>query len=104
MKREEFNHRIEMCNGVHEGSEIEDIIKNLTKTARMLHAFEDHYCQIVLVIAEKLCTEYVKDVLWTRQCDWEEYCEGCSDEVYAHFTGGAKKLTQEEFKGYGRRK
>jgi hypothetical protein len=93
----EFDRRIEMCNGVNEGTEIENIVKNLTRTARMLYAFENHYCQIVLVIAEKLCTDYIKDCILSRQCDWDEYNESCSDEVFAHFSGGAKKLTKEEF-------
>jgi hypothetical protein len=97
LSQDNFDHRVAMCEGVHEGSEIEDIIKNLARTARMLHAFEDHFCEIVLVIAEKLCTDYIKDVLRARQCDWDEYVETCTDEVFAHFTGGARKLSQKEF-------
>jgi len=96
----DFDYRVEMCNSVHEGCELEDIIHNLTKAAKALHAFEDHYCQIVLIIAEKLCTEYIRDTIQMRQCDWEEYSESCSDEVFSHFTGGAKKFTQEAFETY----
>lgn len=97
-----FDYRIKMCDGVHEGTEIEDIVKNLTRTARMLHAFEDHDCQILLVIAERLCQEYVRETLLARQCDWEEYEEACNDEVYTYFSGGAKKFTEEEFENLKR--
>ncbi len=97
MERSEFDRRIEMCNGVHEGTEIEDIIKNLTRTARMLHAFEDYDCQILLVIAERMCSEYIREEILCRHCDWDTYVECCSDEVFAHFTGGAKKVTKEQF-------
>ncbi len=92
-----FDRRIEMCNGVHEGTEIEDIIKNLTRTARMLHAFEDYDCQILLVIAERMCADYIRNEILSRQCDWDEYVESCSDEVFTHFTGGATKMTEDQF-------
>lgn len=94
-----FDERVKMCDGVHEGTEIEAIIKKLTQTARMLYAFEDYDCQILLIIAERMCSDFLRnDVLSRKVGDWEYYRDCCSDEVFAHFTGGAKRIaTEEEF-------
>lgn len=93
-----FDHRLDMCKAVadYEGTEIGDILGNLIHAARQLHAFTDYQAEMVLLIAEQICYDYVHDVLWARQCDWEEY-KDFDSEVYAHFNGGAKKLTEEEF-------
>jgi hypothetical protein len=91
-----FYHRLEMCEAVNEGCELEDAIKNITRAARILHAFDDFHSEMILLIAENLCRGYVKGLLWTRHCDWDDYNE-CDPEVYAHFTGGSRKLTEEEF-------
>lgn len=98
MNRESFEHRLEMCKkfAITEGTEIGDIVSKLAEAAIMLWAFEDYDCQIVLITAERMCNNYCKDFLMGRQCDWEEY-ESWDSEVYSHFTGGARKLTQEEF-------
>jgi hypothetical protein len=93
-----FEHRLAMCEkvAINEGTELGDILTALNQAARSLRAFNDIYSEMVLLISEKLCTEYIKDYIWAKQCDWEEYDE-CNPEVYAHFTGGARKLTYEEF-------
>lgn len=91
-----FNHRLAMCEAFKEGTEIEDIVKTLTVAARMLHAFEDFFCETVLMVAEQLCLDYIKNTIWSCQCDWETYDE-CDPEVYAHFTGGARKLSKEKY-------
>ncbi len=95
-----FAYRLKMCRSVHEGSELEDIIQQLCYAANGLHAFEDHLSEIVLLIAEKLCTEFVKQEYLYRQAEWEEY-DQLDPVVYAHFTGGAQKLSQEEYERRG---
>ncbi len=95
-----FEERIKLCNEVYEGCEIEDAIKLITEAARILHAFEDYDCQILLITAERLCKKFVQDVLVQIDCDYDEYLELCSEEAYSYFTGGARKLTKEEFEKY----
>ena len=94
-----FNHRLEMCAAVGEmeGTEIGDAISSLVNAARVLRGLEDDFhAESALLLAENLSRQHVKDWVWSRCCDWEEY-EACDPDVFAHFTGGAKKLTEEEF-------
>lgn len=91
-----FEHRLAMCEAFEEGCELEDAVKSLTTAASILHAFDDFHSEMILLITEDLCRGHIEGHLLSGDCVWEEYND-YNPEVYAHFTGGAKKLTEEEF-------
>lgn len=91
-----FEERIDLCNRVNEGCELEDAIKQITCAASILSDFSYYEHEALLLIAENLCRGYVKNNLWARDCTWDDYNE-CPEDVYKYFTGGARKLTKKEF-------
>ncbi len=92
-----INHRIEMCEAFEEGCELEDAVRSLIKGVRILRAWDDFHSEVILLHIEQLCRDYCTH-LRDRQVDWEEYNE-FPEEVYKHFLGGARKLTQMEYHG-----
>jgi hypothetical protein len=90
--------RIEFCKklAANEGTEIGDAIKHLAYAASILNGISNDYeTHISLLMAENLCRQHIE---WLRSGapDYEFYNE-MPDDVFSHFSGGAKKLTEEEW-------
>jgi hypothetical protein len=91
-----FDHRLAMCEAFVEGSEVGDAVTALTRCVRMLAgSFGFHETQHVLLVTEKICEDYV-EYLRSGCDDFEEY-DQFPIEVFKHFTGGAGKLSEEEY-------
>jgi hypothetical protein len=91
-----FDHRLEMCEAFVEGTEIEDTIRSLTQSVRMLGGIGwEHERDLVLLIAEKVCKDHVEWLI--SDCyDFEEY-DRFPIDVFKHFSGGAFKMDEEQF-------
>jgi len=89
--------RIDMCTEFSqcEGTEIGDALGALCVAARVLNGLaDDYHAQITLLTAEDICR---KSLEWIRnEADYETYSD-IPDKVFAHFAGGAKKLTEKEW-------
>lgn len=96
-----FNERLEMCKNVEEGCELGELFTSLHGSVRAaLSASDDFTAELLLVILENIIRTYVRDILLSRYCDWEEYKYGATPEAFTYFSGGAKKMTEEEFEYY----
>lgn len=85
-----------MCEAFVEGSEIGDCVETLCSAIRCMSGISlDHEAQLVLLAAENVCRNFI-EYLRTEGDSYEEY-EEFPEEVFKHFTDGARKLTQEEF-------
>jgi len=85
-------HRRLMCEyiGNFEGTELGDGISNLCHAVSNLGGIGcDHEAQIALLLAEKLCREYVE---YLRKGNAPDEYDEISIEVFKHFTGGANKI------------
>ncbi len=93
-----LNERINLCSQFDEGTEISDAVSSLVIAARTLNGLSDqHNAQLALIAAEKVIADYVE---WLRfdNGDYGLYQE-IDEEVFVAFSGGAKKLTEDEFYG-----
>lgn len=94
----QLNERINLCSKFDEGTEISDAVSSLVTAARVLNGLADkHNAQLALIAAEKVITDYVE---WLRydSGDYDLYQE-LDNDVFVAFSGGARKLTKEEFYG-----
>lgn len=88
--------RLEICEKFVEGSEIGDCVTAMCRAIRQLLGISaDHEAELVLLACEHMCRNYV-DYLRTNKDDYEEYRD-FPVEVFKYFTGGANKLTEEEY-------
>lgn len=90
--------RIALCAkfAQHEGTEIGDAVGNLATGARILNGLsDDHHMELVLLAMENICRLHIT---WLRDesPDYETY-EEMPKDVFAYFTGGARKLTRQEW-------
>lgn len=80
-----------MCEyiGDFEGTELGDGITSLCCASATLSGINcDHEADIALILAEKLCREFVQ---YLRDGNDPDQYKAISDEVFKHFTGGAEK-------------
>lgn len=90
-----FQHRLAMCQEVHEGTEFGECLSLLCEAANSLNGINYTFeAEISLLMAEKLCQEYID---YTRDSgNWEEYNQ-IDQEAYKHFTEGEEKMDKQGY-------
>lgn len=94
-----INDQIELYYRFNEGTELEDAVQSLTLAASTLSGInQDDKAEIILIIVRMLISEYI-DYLRFSCLSWEDY-KVIDDELFKYITGGANKLTKDEYENH----